>query len=141
MVRPESVHRSRISDEAVVEGDVRLVIAVGRAAKESVVTWIEAHGGTAQPESLHTASLGSLPSRVPVVGVPHPGSAASESTAAIKADYVRAVGHVRDWLLADPAGFQPTPASRGIWQRRSSTPRWRYLSGTLRSDLPASGVA
>ena len=48
---PIVIHRNQIFDKAVIEGDVRLVIAVGRAAKESVATWIEAHGGTAQPES------------------------------------------------------------------------------------------
>ena len=108
---PIVVHRNRIFDKAVAEGDVRLVIAVGRAAKESVVTWIEAHGGTAQPEALETASLGSLPNRLRAVGVLHPGSAASGSTAAIKADFVRAIGHVRDWLQADPGWL---PADPGV---------------------------
>jgi uracil-DNA glycosylase len=108
---PIVVHRNRIFDQAVTGGDVRLVIAVGRAAKESVVTWIEAHGGTAQPEALETASLGSLPNRLRAVGVLHPGSAASGSTAAIKADFVRAIGHVRDWLQADPGWL---PADPGV---------------------------
>ncbi len=104
-------HRHAIFDKAVVAGDVRLVVAVGRAAKESIATWIESHGGTAEPESLHAATLGSLPHRVRVVGVLHPGSAASGSTAAIKADFVRAVGKVSDWLQADPAWL---PADPGI---------------------------
>jgi uracil-DNA glycosylase len=104
---PIAIHRNRIFDKAVAEGDVRLVIAVGRAAKEAVATWIEAHGGSAQPESLHVASLGSLPNRVRVVGVLHPGSAASGSTAEIKADFARAIGHVRDWLQADPGWLPP----------------------------------
>jgi uracil-DNA glycosylase len=108
---PIAAHRNRIFDKAVIEGDVRLVIAVGKAAKESVVTWIEAHGGSAQPESLHTASLGSLPDRVRAVGVLHPGSVASGSTAAIKADFIRAIGHVRDWLQADPGWL---PADTGV---------------------------
>ena len=108
---PIVVHRNRIFDKAVIEGDVRLVIAVGRAAKESVTTWIEAHGGTAQPETLDTASLGSLPNRVRAVGVLHPGSAASGSTAAIKADFVRAIGRIRDWLQADPGWL---PADTGV---------------------------
>ena len=95
-------HRHEIYDKAVVDGDVRLVIAVGRAAKESVATWIESHGGAAQPESLHTASLGSLPNRVRVVGVLHPGGASGGSTSAIKADFIRAIGRVRTWLQADP---------------------------------------
>jgi uracil-DNA glycosylase len=100
-------HRGRILDKAVIDGDARLVIAVGLAAKESVAGWINAHGGSAQPDHLHDATLGSLPARVRVVGVLHPGSAAGGSTAAIKADFARAVGHVRDWLAAD-AGWLPT---------------------------------
>jgi uracil-DNA glycosylase len=108
---PIVVHRNQIFDKAVIAGDVRLVIAVGRAAKESVTTWIEGHGGTADPEALHTASMGSLPGRVRAVGVLHPGSAASGSTAAIKADFARAAGHVRDWLQADPGWL---PADPGV---------------------------
>ena len=106
---PVVKHRNRIYDKAVVDGDVRLVIAVGRAAKESVATWIESHGGNAQPDALHNASLGSLPNRVKVVGVLHPGGAAGGSTAAIKADFARAIGHVRDWLQADPAWLPTDP--------------------------------
>jgi uracil-DNA glycosylase len=123
---PIAIHRNRIFDMAVIEGDVRLVIAVGRAAKESVTTWIEAHGGTAQPETLHLASLGSLPNRVRVVGVLHPGSAASGSTAEIKADFVRAIGHVRDWLQAEPGWL---PADTGV--PRDLTAPFPYLSAAI----------
>ena len=137
---PIVIHRNQIFDKAVIEGDVRLVIAVGRAAKESVATWIEAHGGTAQPESLHTASLGIAAGRVRVVGVLHPGSAASGSTAAIKADFLRAIGHVRDWLQADP-GWLPadpgvTAGSRGaVSLRLAGDP----VPGLPVRHLPASG--
>jgi len=102
-------HRNRILEKAVVDGDARLVIAVGLAAKESVATWIKAHGGTAQPDQLHDAALGSLPNRVRVVGVVHPGSAAGGSTAAIKADFGRAIGHIRDWLDTDSAWLPVDP--------------------------------
>jgi hypothetical protein len=102
---PVAAHRNRIFDKAVIDGDVRLVIAVGRAAKESVATWIAAHGGTAEPEMLDTASLGSLPDRVRAVGVLHPGGA-SGSTATIQADFARAIGRIGDWLQADP-GWLP----------------------------------
>lgn len=103
--------RHRILDHAVVDGDVRMVIAVGVAAKESVATWITAHGGTAKSDQLHKATYGSLPARVRALGVLHPGSAASGSTAAIKADFVRAIGQVATWLAADPAWL---PADPGI---------------------------
>src|ERR671936_2334871 len=81
---PIVAHRHRILDKAVVDGDVRLVIAVGRAAKESIVSWVRAHGGNANPDQLHEASLGSLPNRVRLVGVLHPGSASGGSPPADK---------------------------------------------------------
>jgi uracil-DNA glycosylase len=104
---PIVVHRHRILDKAIVDGDVRLVIAVGRAAKESIATWIRSHGGSADPERLEQVSLGSLPSRLRVVGVVHPGSAAGGSTSAIRADFQRACDRVRGWVNAD-AGWLPT---------------------------------
>jgi uracil-DNA glycosylase len=103
---PIVTHRNRVFDEAVVDSDVRLVIAVGTAAKESVATWIKAHGGHAQPDQLHNASLGSIPARARVVGVVHPGSASGGSTAPIKADFARAIARIRDWLDDDP-GWLP----------------------------------
>lgn len=106
---PIAAHRNRVFDKAVVDGDVRLVIAVGTAAKESVATWIKAHGGSAQSDQLHNASMGSLPARVRVVGVVHPGSASGGSTAPIKADFARAIGRIRDWVDDDPAWLPVDP--------------------------------
>jgi uracil-DNA glycosylase len=109
---PVVKHRHRIFDKAVVDGDVRLVVAVGRAAKESVATWVKAHGGTADPERLHQASLGSLPSRVRLVGVLHPGGATGGGgTAAIQADFRRATNLIRDWI-EDDSGW--LPADHGV---------------------------
>jgi uracil-DNA glycosylase len=102
-------HRHRILDKAVVEGDVRLVVAVGRAAKESIATWIGAHGGSANPERLEQASLGSLPGRVRTLGVVHPGAATGGSTSAIRADFQRAANLVRGWAGAGPPATAPTP--------------------------------
>ena len=108
---PIVAHRHRILDKAIVDGDVRLVVAVGRAAKESVATWIRAHGGNADPERLDRATLGSLPDRLLAVGVVHPGSAAGGSTGAIKADFQRACNLVRDRVEADPGWL---PADPGV---------------------------
>lgn len=102
---PIAAHRKRIFDKAIVDGDVRLVVAVGRAAKESVASWIKAHGGIADPEQLHQASMGDIPSRVHAVGVLHPGGA-SGSTTTIRNNFQSAVNRVRDWL-ADDAGWLP----------------------------------
>jgi uracil-DNA glycosylase len=104
-------HRHRIFDKAILDGDARLVIAVGNAAKESVATWVDAHGGSADPDHLDAAALGSLPGRLRLVGVVHPGSAAGGSTSAIKADFQRACNRVKGWLDADPAWL---PADPGV---------------------------
>ena len=104
---PIVIHRHRILTKAVVDGDVRLVIAVGRAAKESMATWIRSHGGTADPNRLDQATLGSLPGPLQLVGVVHPGSAAGGSTEDIRKDFQRACEVIRARVEAD-GGWLPT---------------------------------
>ena len=103
---PIAQHRNRILDKAVVDGDVRLVVAVGRAAKESIASWVRAHGGNADPDRLDQATLGSLPNRVRLIGVLHPGSASGGSTGTIRRNFQRACNRIRDWL-DDDAGWLP----------------------------------
>jgi uracil-DNA glycosylase len=129
---PITQHRNRILDKAVVDGDVRLVVAVGRAAKESIATWVRAHGGSADPNQLHDATLGSLPSRVRLVGVVHPGSASGGSTGAIRADFQRACNVVRDLLDADPGWL---PADPGV--PRNLDAAYQYRSAAIpHRDFP-----
>src|SRR6266542_3273230 len=123
---PIASHRNRILDKAVVDGDGRLVIAVGRAAKESIATWVKAHGGSADPDQLEDATLGSLPGRLHLVGVLHPGSVSGGSTDAIKADFQRACNLVKGWLAADPGWL---PADPGV-PRDLGSP-YQYLSAAL----------
>ena len=52
---PIAKHRNELFDYAVERNDLQLAIAVGRAAKESLASWVEAHGGTADPDNLHLA--------------------------------------------------------------------------------------
>jgi uracil-DNA glycosylase len=113
-ISPIVKHRNRLFDK-VAAGDLRLVIAVGEAAKESVVTWIVAHGGTAEPAKLHLASCGGLLSSVRFLGVLHPGGITGGGGGAIKADFVRAVNQIRTWVDAD-AGWLPADpgASRDL---------------------------
>jgi uracil-DNA glycosylase len=122
---PIASHRTRIFDKAIVDGDVRLVVAVGRAAKESVASWVKAHGGSANPDHLESATLGSLPSRLRVIGVLHPGGATS-GTAAIKADFRRAVGLIKD-EVDDESGW--LPADSGV-DRDLSDP-YQYSSAPI----------
>jgi uracil-DNA glycosylase len=107
-ISPIVEHRNRLLDK-VAGGDLRLVIAVGEAAKESVVTWIVAHGGTADPAKLHLASCGGPLSGVRFLGVLHPGGITGGGGGAIKADFVRAVNQIRTWVDAD-AGWLPADA-------------------------------
>jgi uracil-DNA glycosylase len=123
---PIVTHRHRILDKAVLDGDTRLVVAVGNAAKESVATWIHAHGGSADPDHLEGAALGSLPGRLRVVGVVHPGSATGGSTSAIKADFQRACDRVKGWLAADPGWL---PADPGV--PRNLDAAYQYKSAAI----------
>ena len=107
-VSPSVAHRNSMFDK-VAEGDLKLVIAVGEAAKESVVTWIVAHGGTADPAKLQLASCGGPLSGVRFLGVLHPGGITGGGGAAIKADFVRAANQIRTWVDAD-AGWLPADA-------------------------------
>jgi uracil-DNA glycosylase len=123
---PIVTHRHRIFDKAIGDGDARLVIAVGNAAKESIATWVHAHGGSADPDHLDNATLGSLPSRLRVVGVVHPGSAAGGSTSAIKADFQRACNRIKGWLDADPGWL---PADPGV--PRNLDAAYQYKSAAI----------
>ena len=122
---PIAQHRNRILDKAIVDGDGRLVVAVGRAAKESIATWVKAHGGNADPDHLDNATLGSLPTRVRLVGVVHPGSV-SGSTSAIKADFQRACNRIKSWLDADPGWL---PADPGV--PRNLDAAYQYKSAAI----------
>jgi uracil-DNA glycosylase len=125
-------HRNRILDKAIVDGDVRLVVAVGRAAKESIATWVAAHGGSADPDRLERATLGSLPTRLLLVGVPHPGSAAGGSTAEIRRRFQDACDLIRERVDAD-AGW--LPADPGVPRNLDAPYQYRSLAIPFR-DFP-----
>ena len=107
---PVVAHRHRILDKAVGDSDARLVVAVGKAAKESVATWIRARGGTADPDSLHLASVGPPSAGLRFLGVRHPGGAAAGGLRDIKADFAVAAGRMAAWIQADP-GWLPADAT------------------------------
>ena len=140
---PIVIHRNRIFDKAVVDGDVRLVIAVGRAAKESVATWIESHGGTADPDTLHTASLGHAAEPRPRRRRPASGRRRrrarrprSRPTSSAPSGTIRAWLAGRSGLAARRSGHDPEPVDAP-----SRTPRRRSRSGTSRSGRARASVA
>lgn len=109
-ISPIVQHRQRLFDK-VATGDLQLVVAVGEAAKESVVTWIVSHGGTADPAALHQASAGGPLAGVRFLGVLHPGGITAGGGGAIKADFVRAINQIRSWLDADAGWLPPDPGA------------------------------
>jgi uracil-DNA glycosylase len=103
-------HRHTILDDVLARNDVHLVVAVGNAAKETVVTWVRSRGGAcpAGAQDVSRCSGGSLDPRTRIVGVVHPGGAGKGgSVGAIKADFVRAAKKIKDWMDADPGWLPP----------------------------------
>src|SRR5207253_1498538 len=68
-------HRHALFDHAASSADLRLVVAVGVAAKESVATWLRAHGGAADPTKLEQADCSVIRPGLRALGVLHPGGA------------------------------------------------------------------
>ncbi len=131
-VSPIVEHRHRIFDKVLQSSDVRLVVAVGGAAKESVKTWIEAHGGDADPAALHLADGGTLPGTMKLLGVKHPGGATAGNLAAIKADFVRAANQVATWVGADSSWLPPDAG-----MARDLAQPFRYSSAAIpHRDFP-----
>ncbi len=104
---PIVAHRHELWDYLVDRTDLHLVIAVGRAAKESLATWIESHGGSADPERLDEADASVVAPGLRVVGVLHPGGGAFGGTSAIKASFVDAIEQVHGWAEDDPTWLPP----------------------------------
>jgi uracil-DNA glycosylase len=103
-------HRHRIFDEVLSRNELRLVIAVGTAARESVVSWVRAHGGsTAGPSEVEACDASVLRRNVKLLGVLHPGGAAAGGATEIIADFKRAIAQVEAWTAADPGWLPSDP--------------------------------
>jgi uracil-DNA glycosylase len=110
-VSPIVMHRHQLFDK-VATGDLRLVIAVGTAAKESVATWVTANGGSADPANLQNATCGGPLAGVRFIGVLHPGGiSVTGGAAAIKADFARATNQIRTWINGDSGWLPADPGA------------------------------
>ena len=119
-------HRHDIFDYILEKNDVRLIIAVGTAAKETVQTWVEYRGGTcskgAQDVSFCTGNF--LDAKTQIVGVMHPGGAGKGgSVTKIKASFIKVLDQVKAWTEADPEWL---PVDKGM-ERDFSLP-YKYSS-------------
>jgi len=91
-----------------------------KAAKESVVTWVESRGGTC-PQGAEDVSLctgAALDPHTKIIGVRHPGGAGKGgSVAAIIADFKAALAKIRQWMDADPDWLTPDPSGRRMFDQ------------------------
>lgn len=132
---PLVTHRHAIFDYLVQRNDLRLIVAVGKAAKESVHTWITSRGG-ACPAGIHDISAcaaTAIAPRTRVVGVVHPGAGGKGgSTAAIIANFKLALGKIEAWATADPSWLPVDPEGE-----RGSADSFSYRSAPIPfRDLP-----
>ena len=113
-------HRHDIFSYVVERNDVRLIVAVGNAAKESVVTWVESRGGTcpAGPSDVSLCSGGVLDAGTRIVGVMHPGaSGQGGSTGRIIASFKEALAKIKAWTEEDPQWLPPDPGAMRMLDR------------------------
>jgi uracil-DNA glycosylase len=124
---PIARHRNEILDYAAARNDLQLAIAVGRAAKESLASWVKAHGGTADAEKLHLADASVISPHLRMVGVLHPGGAAQGgAVAAIIASFKAAINQVHQWVDDDPGWL---PVDTGA--TRSTAASYTYSSDPI----------
>ncbi len=139
LTSPIVLHRHALLDYVVERNDLRLVVAVGAAAKETVTTWVKAHGGTCGdgPKDVSTCTMSVIAPKLRAVGVVHPGGAGKgASTAAIKADFIKALTTITTWADDDPTWL---PVDAGA--TRESPTSYKYASAPIPfHDLPY-GVA
>lgn len=126
-------HRHALFDEVIATQDIRLVIAVGTAAKESVATWVRAKGGTARPDKLDQANGNVIAPKVRLIGVLHPGGAGKGgAVSAIVADFRRAMTTIASWIAADAGWLPPDPDGH-----RQAPSAYKYATSPIPfRDLP-----
>jgi uracil-DNA glycosylase len=150
---PVAIHRNNLFDYAAERHDLRLVIAVGGAARLSVVNWLRHRGADVRdPGSrrLHTVDASSIGRGVHMVDVMHPGAVVQGAGGAVAKSFGVAADRILgfaagdpDWLPADPGATRAAP---GTFHYQSTPVPLRDLSfgatwrlgtggtGTVRKD-------
>ena len=131
---PIAQHRQKLFDYVVDRNDLQLVVAVGRAAKESLASWVEAHGGTADPDNLHLADASVISPNLHMVGVLHPGGAGKGgAVSAIIASFNAAINHVHQWITAEPTWLPIDPGAVASHDAVHVLVAIRFRSATFRT--------
>jgi len=131
---PIARHRGAIFDYLLERNDVRLVVAVGTAAKESVATWVRSRGGACSGISDITTCDGTvLGPKTRLLGVRHPGGAGKGGEVSkIIADFKKAIRRVEAWSEDDPDWLPVDPGAA-----RLPADTYKYKSAPIPfRDLP-----
>jgi uracil-DNA glycosylase len=126
---PVVQHRHAIFNYALERNNIQLVIAVGNAARDSVVTWIESRGGTCPAGGGNLASCDShvLGPQTKTIHVMHPGGAGQGgSVSAIIENFRQAVNQIKLWIESDPDWLPVDPTGS-----RDLTQQYVYRSATI----------
>lgn len=132
-------HRHALWNYVRERTDLRLIVAVGKAAKESVHSWVKARGG-ACPSGAHDVSqcdASVIGPHTRIVGVVHPGAGGQgTSTTTIIADFKKALTKIDGWVADDASWLPVDPGGT-----RAAAATFRYRSAPIPfRDLPY-GVA
>ncbi len=102
---PIARQRTEIFNYVREKNDLRLIIAVGTAAKESICTWIEQLGGQC-PEGIDnfiTADTHLIAPKARVMGIIHPGALHQAGMDdPVLEDYRKAMIQISNWIAEDP---------------------------------------
>lgn len=131
---PIARHRHQILDYAAARNDLRLVVAVGRAARESVLAWNRSRGGTGDGGGgeLHLLDASAIGPRVRLVDVMHPGAGAQGAATEVAASFTTAAERVLGWTQDHP-GWLPVDTDG----QRGSASGFRYERAPVPlRDLP-----
>ena len=128
---PIVTHRHALWNYVRERQDLRLIVAVGKAAKESVHTWIKSRGG-ACPTGAHDVSqcdASVIGPHTRIVGVVHPGAGGQGgSTSAIIADFKKALAKIDGWVADDTSWLPVDPGGARAQRQRSATAARRSRS-------------
>ena len=118
-------HRHELFNTAAEINDLRLVVGVGSAAQDTIVTWVESRGGVCEnrdnPETCDASVLGK---NAKIVKVPHPGGAGKVTGAErekvlenLRKKFQRAADKVAKWTSEDPEWL---PVDEGAYRSKKA---------------------